>query len=353
MPESSISSTLPSLGSTMKAIRFHGVGDLRLEDLVVPDPKPGEVRLRPLAAGLCGTDAHIFRGEFPATPPVVLGHEVAGIVDAVGAGVKNLAEGDLVTVQPNTYCGVCHYCRAGREHLCSDLRAYGLHFDGGFAEAMVAPARVVYRLPSGMNARLACLAEPLACCVHGMDRVAIQSGSTVMVIGSGLIGLMLTRLARLAGAGLIIASEPRELRRACALEFGADQAVDPDQEGEHQALAATHGEGFDFVIDAVGSSATFSQALTMAARGGTVLVFGCAPVHATASVRPYDIYARELTVIGSFINPFTHERAVSLLPQMGLEKLQIKAFHLEEFRQAFETQASTSAAAKVELLPQP
>jgi threonine dehydrogenase-like Zn-dependent dehydrogenase len=137
------------------------------------------------------------------------------------------------------------------------------------------------------------------------------------------------------------------------LEFGADQAVDPDQEGEHQALAATHGEGFDFVIDAVGSSATFSQALTMAARGGTVLVFGCAPVHATASVRPYDIYARELTVIGSFINPFTHERAVSLLPQMGLEKLQIKAFHLEEFRQAFETQASTSAAAKVELLPQP
>jgi L-iditol 2-dehydrogenase len=225
MPESSMSSTLPSLGSTMKAIRFHGVGDLRLDELAVPDPKPGEVRLRPLAAGLCGTDAHIFRGEFPATPPVVLGHEVAGIVDAVGAGVRNLAEGDLVTVQPNTYCGVCRYCRTGREHLCSDLRAYGLHFDGGFAEAMVAPARVVYRLPSGMNARLACLAEPLACCVHGMDRVAIQSGSTVMVIGSGLIGLMLTRLARLAGAGLIVASELRELRRACALEFGADHPI--------------------------------------------------------------------------------------------------------------------------------
>jgi threonine dehydrogenase-like Zn-dependent dehydrogenase len=225
--------------------------------------------------------------------------------------------------------------------------------NGGFAEAMVVDARVVYRLPSRMNARLACLAEPLACCVHGMDRAGIQSGSTVLVIGSGLIGLLLTRLARLAGAGLILASEPRERRRACALEFGADRAVEANQLGERQALAATHDEGFDFVIDAVGSSVTFLQAIAMAARGGTILVFGCAPVHATASVRPYDIYARELSVIGTFINPYTHERAVSLLPQMGLEKLQIESFRLEEFGQAFETQAVTSAAAKVELLPQP
>jgi L-iditol 2-dehydrogenase len=353
MTESSMLSVLPSLGSTMKAIRFHGCGDLRLDELAVPDPKPGEVRLRPLAAGLCGTDTHIFHGEFPAAAPVVLGHEVAGIVDAVGAGVKGLKEGDPVTVQPNTFCGVCRYCRTGREHLCPDLRAYGVHLDGGFAEAMVVPARVVYRLPSGMEARLACLAEPLACCVHGMDRLAMQSGSTVLVIGAGLIGLMLTRLARLAGAGFIVVSEPQELRRACALEFGADDAVDPNQEDEHEARAPTRGEGFDFVIDAVGSSVTFSHAITTAARGGTILVFGVAPMQATASVRPFDIYARELTLIGSFINPYTHERAVSLLPQMGLEKLQIEAFPLEEFRQAFETHATTSAAAKVEILPQP
>ena len=97
----------------MQAMRFHGVGDLRLDELAAPDPKPGEVRLRPLAVGLCGTDAHIFKGEFPAPAPVVLGHEIAGIIDAVGAGVKGLAEGDLVTVQPNTYCGVCRYCRTG------------------------------------------------------------------------------------------------------------------------------------------------------------------------------------------------------------------------------------------------
>jgi len=353
MMESSMSYAVSSRGSTMKAMRFHAPGDLRLEELAVPEPRPGEVRLRPLAVGLCGTDAHIFRGEFPAPSPTVLGHEVAGVIDALGAGVKDLKEGDLVTVQPNTYCGVCRYCRMGREHLCSKLWAYGVHMNGGFAEAMVAAARVVYRLPSGMDARLACLAEPLACCIHGMDRLATQSGSTVLVIGAGLIGLMLTRLARLAGAGLIVSSEPRELRRACALEMGADHAVDSNPEGERQALEATHGEGFDFVIDAVGSSATFSQAITLAARGGSILVFGCAPIHATATVRPFDIYARELTVAGSFINPYTHERAVSLLPRMGLEKLQIEVFPLAKFRQAFEAHTVASATAKVEILPQP
>lgn len=351
MTDSTSSSSLPSLGSTMQAVRFHGAGDLRLDELAAPHPRPGEVRLRPLAAGVCGTDTHIFRGEFPAPSPVVLGHEVAGIVDAVGAGVKGLVEGDLVTVQPNTYCGACRYCRTGREHLCADLQAYGRHINGGFAQAMVASAKAVYRMPNRLNAHLACLAEPLSCCVHGVDRAAIQSGSTVLVMGAGLIGLMLTRLARLAGAGLIVSSEPQARRRSLALEFGADLVVDPHQEGSQQALDSTQGEGFDFVIDAVGSSSTFSQAVTMAARGGKVLVFGCAPVHATASVRPFDLYNRELTIIGSLINPYTHERAVSLLPQMGLEKVPIETFALEEYLRAFEAQTATSAA-KVEILPQ-
>ncbi len=351
MIDTTMPSELRSLGATMKAVRFHGSGDLRLDELAVPDPQPTEVRVRPLAAGICGTDAHICRGEFPATAPVVLGHEIAGVVDAVGAEVKGLAEGDVVTVQPNTYCGICRYCRMGREHLCPDLRAYGVHMNGGFAQAMVVPGRVVYRLPSQVDARLGCLAEPLACCVHGMDRLAVRSGATVLVIGAGLIGLMLTRLARLAGAGLIVASEPQETRRACALEFGADRAVDPNREGAKEALAATRGQGFDFVIDAVGSAATFEQAISSAARGATILVFGVAPMPATANVRPYDIYARELTVIGSFINPYTHERAVSLLPQMGLEKLRIEAYPLGEFQKAFQAQAA-GVAAKVELLPQ-
>ena len=353
MTVTTLPSSLPTLGTTMQAMRFHGVEDLRLEDIPVPKPGPGEVRIRPLAVGICGTDAHIFHGEFPAEAPRVLGHEMSGLVDAVGAGVEGLSEGDFVTVQPNTFCGSCRYCRLGREHLCPNMRAYGVHMDGGFAQATVAIAKTVYRLPGGLDPRVGCLAEPLACCIHGMDLANVRSGSTVLVIGAGLIGLALMRLARLAGAGLIVASEPNALRRQNALAFGADRSIDPkasDAAAELRDL--TNGLGFDVVIDAVGAAITFEQAIAQAARGATVLAFGVAPIRDAATVRPYDIFQRELTIVGSFINPYTHERAVSLLPQMGFERLQINAFPLADFQNAFAAQATSTAAAKVEILPQ-
>jgi 2-desacetyl-2-hydroxyethyl bacteriochlorophyllide A dehydrogenase len=340
------------LGSKMKGLRFHGREDLRLEELPVPDPGPGEVRIRPLAVGVCGTDAHILHGEFPAPTPVVLGHEVSALVEAVGTEVRGFHEGDFVTVQPNTFCGVCRFCRTGREHLCPELRGYGVHANGGFAEAEIVPSKIVYHLPATLEPRVGCLAEPLSCCIHGMDKLGMQSGSTVLVLGAGMIGLILTRLARLAGAGLIVSSEPDALRRQDALAFGADCAVDPQDPNWKTALMdTTGGLGFDAVIDAVGSSRTFEQGVALAARGGTVLVFGVAPMNATASVRPYDIFSREITVVGALINPFTHERSVHLLPQMGLERLRIAAFPLAEFKQAFEVQAAGTAT-KVEILPQ-
>ncbi len=350
MPELNHVSNTRDLGSRMKSVRFHGPGDLRLEELAVPEPQPGEVRLRPLAAGVCGTDTHILKGEFPASAPVVLGHEVAGVVEAVGGKVDGIAEGDLVSVQPNTYCGLCRYCRSAREHLCTDLRAYGVHLNGGFSQAMVVSSRAVYRLPSNIDARLGCLAEPLACCIHGMDRLNLRSGSSVLIIGAGLIGLMLTRLSRLAGAGLITVSETQEVRRKSAIQFGADEAVDPLQARDH-LTGTTDGRRFDCVIDAVGSAATFEQAVNSAARGGTILLFGVAAMQATASIRPFEVYARELTIVGSFINPYTHDRAVSLLPQMGLDKLRIDAFPLENFQDAFAAQAE-GGSAKIEILPQ-
>jgi threonine dehydrogenase-like Zn-dependent dehydrogenase len=200
-----------------------------------------------------------------------------------------------------------------------------------------------------MDPRIGCLTEPLACAVHGMDRLAMRSGSTVLILGAGLVGLMLTRLARLAGAGLIVVSEPNGERRADALGFGADSVVDPSREGWRESLSA---EGFDSVIDAVGSAETFETAVSLAARGGRVLVFGAAPMDAVAGVRPYEIFSRELTILGSLINPYTHARAVSLLPQMGLDKLRIQAFPLDQFREAFDAQAAGTAATKVEILPQ-
>jgi L-iditol 2-dehydrogenase len=337
----------------MRALVFHGVQDLRREELPLPEPRDGEVRLRPLAAGICGTDAHILRGEFPAPAPVVLGHEVAGVVDAVGPGVSHVREGDLATVQPNTFCGLCRYCRTGREQLCTAMRAFGVHMNGGFAQAMVSTAGTVHRLPAATDPRIGCLTEPLACAVHGMDRLAIRSGSTVLILGAGLVGLMLARLARLAGAGFVATSEPDKERRADALAFGADLALDPNDAGWRDALMkATGGEGFDNVIDAACAGSTFEHAISLAARGGRILVFGVAPPDAATAVRPYDIFSRELTILGSLINPSTHDRAICLLPQMGLEKLRIKTFSLDRFREAFDAQARGRDATKIVILPQ-
>jgi len=337
----------------MRAVRFHGAGDLRMEELPLPVPKAGEVRIRPLAVGVRGTDIHIFRGEFSSACPVVLGHEIAGTVDAVTSGVKGIREGDLVTVQPNTFCGVCRYCRLGREHLCLEMRAHGVHMDGGFAEALVAGAKAVYRLPAGLDARVGCFAEPLACALHGMDRLAVSSGSTVLVIGAGPVGLMLARLSCLAGAGLVAVSEPIAERRKAAYSFGASLVADPGAEGWRESLMeATAGQGFDSVIDAVGGATTFEQAVSLAARGGKVLVFGVAPPDAPAAIRPYDVFSRELTVIGTLINPYTHERAVMILPQIGLEKLSIEVLPLAQLREALDSQASGRAAIKIQIRPQ-
>lgn len=336
----------------MRAARFHGPGDLRLEERPEPEPGEGQVRIRPRAVGLCGTDAHILRGEFSAARPVVLGHEIAGIVDAVGSGVVSVAEGDLVTVQPNLSCGSCHFCRLGREHLCLHRSAIGVDRDGALAEALVVPAPVAYRLPQGIDARIGCLAEPVACCIHGMDRLAPLPGLPLLVLGAGPAGLILLRLARLHGAAPIVAVEPNDARRAAARTFGADHVIDPGHDDWRQlALALSGGHGFDAVIEAVGAATVLETAIALAAPGGKVLVFGAAPAEALAQIRPHEFFARELTMIGTVINPRTQERAVEMLAALSLDAMTIATFPLEHVREAFDAQAA-GAAAKVEVLPQ-
>jgi len=337
----------------VKGIVFHGPGELKLDDLRMPEPGVGEVRIRPQAVGICGTDTHILRGEFPAAKQVVLGHEISGVVEALGSGVKGVREGDIVTVEPHAYCTTCRYCRQGQEHLCLEKRAFGVHLNGGLEEAVVVPARTVYKLPAGFDARLGCLAEPAACCIHGMDRLSPRSGSPLLVIGAGPAGLILTRLAQLAGAAPIVVSEPDPVRRAAALNFGADFALDPNEPTFREQLNdLTRGMGFDSIIEAAGRPATLEMAIDLAARGGKILVFGVAPMGATATIRPFDIFVRELTLIGSVINPYTHERAVSLLPRLGLEQMSISQYPMDRFEEAFAAQAAGTAGTKIQILPQ-
>jgi threonine dehydrogenase-like Zn-dependent dehydrogenase len=336
----------------VKALRFFGPGDLRLVDEPLPTPGPGEIRIRPAAVGICGTDVHILDGSFASRPPVILGHEVAGHVDAIGAGVTSVREGDLVTVEPHRYDGTCRYCRTGREHLCLGKEAYGVHLDGGMAEAQIVPQRIAYRLPEGIDPAVGALAEPLACCVHAIDRLAPIVGLPVALFGAGPAGLIMLALARQVGLTPIVVLEPDPARRQAALEFGAEAAIDPlapDWVGQCKEVVGS--EGFDFVVEAVGRPTVLESAFSIASRGARILVFGVANPGETAAIRPQEVFAKELTILGTVINPFTHHRAVEILPSLGLERLGIRTFLLHEYEAAFDAQHKR-VAGKVQFDPQ-
>ena len=336
------------MSDEMLAARFHGPSDLRLERVERPSPGPGWVAVEPAVVGICGTDAHIYAGDFPSRPPVTLGHEISGRVAAVGPGVDDLIPGDRICVEPHLFCTTCAYCRGGREHLCLNKLAFGVHLDGGMAETVVLPRRTVYRVPDRTSLAIAALAEPLACSLHGFDRLAPRRGEPLAIIGAGPAGLINTALAVRSGAGPVVVIEPDPTRRDLALDFGADRAIDPsDTAWKQEALGITRGLGFDSVIEAVGGGETVENAIELAARGGRILVFGVATPDSVASIRPYEVFAKELALIGTVINPYTQGRAVQLLDRLPLDKLPITTVSLDAVSTAFD--GSLKGAIKVQI----
>lgn len=336
----------------MKAVRYHGDGTLLLEDIADPHPGPDDVLLAPEAVGVCGTDTHIVSGHFVSRPPVVLGHEIAARVLAMGDRVDGLQVGQLITVEPHLYCGRCTPCQTGRQHLCPDRKAPGVHLNGGMAERLVVPATLAYPVPAGVPVEHAAMTEPIACCVHGMDRLAPSSGLPIAVFGAGPAGTIMIALAKLAGLFPVVAFDPQESRRDLARRMGADVVLDPLQDVATEVAAATGGDGFSAVIDAVGSARVLEQAISMSARGGRILVFGVSDPAERASISPNDVYQRELTILGTALNPYTHRRAVSLLQRLPLHELRTQAFGLDAVPEALEAQRR-GVADKVFIRPQP
>jgi 2-desacetyl-2-hydroxyethyl bacteriochlorophyllide A dehydrogenase len=299
----------------MYAAVFHGADDLRVEEVPRPSAGPGEVLLQVARCGICGTDSHIVRGRFPAPNlPLIIGHEFAGTVVEVGAGVTNVTEGDRATADINVACGTCYFCRHGSKLFCRYVRQLGVHDAGGMAEFVLVPAANVYRLPAEMPFDHAAFIEPLACAIHGQERVGVGVAETVLVIGAGPMGLAHTVMSRLRGAGRVIVSEPDAERRRRAETLGADLTVDPLTGGLDEVLDATDGRGPDVVIEAVGSPATYTQAIDLVRRGGRLLAYGAAPQDATIELKPFDVYAKELTIVGSYAGTYeTWPKAIELI----------------------------------------
>lgn len=304
----------------MKAAVFYGKNDLRVEERAIPEIGNDEVLIRIHACGICGTDVHIFCGDEGAAPtPVgtVLGHEFAGEVFKIGANVKSVAVGDKVCVDPNKLCGGCEFCRRGIGHFCTDITGIGTTVDGGFAEYCAVPASQVYKVADSLSFEQAAMTEPVSCCLHGIELCNIKCGDTVAVIGCGMIGLIMLQLAKLSGAAHIIAIEPIEEKRNRAL--GANIAIDPKTENAAEVLKRKGFQQVDVVIECVGRAETIEQAISIAGKYSTVMMFGLTKPDAEIRVKPFEIFKKEITLKSSYINPYTFPAAIKLIESGKLD----------------------------------
>lgn len=321
---------------------FHGVKEgVRVEEVPMPKvTKPDDVLLEVKVCGICGTDPAILEGRHPASVPVVLGHEYAGIVLELGEAVKNVGPGDHVVIDPNVKCGKCYYCRNGKQNLCENMTTLGIFINGGFTKYNVAPESAVYKIPEDMRWKDAALVEPVSCVVNGVRRAGIKPGDNVVIIGAGPIGLIWTALAKRAGAGRVIVSEIVEKRQKAAEKLGADVVINPRLEDPvTRVKELTGGRGANVAVEVIGRVATLQQVIQMLAYGGRAVVFGTCPKDAQVSISPYDIMRHEKEIVGSFIANFTFTPAIHIMYSklVPSEVLFTHEFKVKEIHKAFQT----------------
>lgn len=330
----------------MRAAVFYKPYQFKIENVDIPKIGPNDVLIKVKYCGICGTDYHIYNGSFPiANTPLIPGHEFSGIAAQKGAEVAPVNIGDSVTADINMSCEQCYFCRRGQKFFCPHLSQMGVHVAGAFAEYIKVPQRYIHKLPKDMSFENGAYVEPLACVVHAHERINIRLGSSVAIIGAGAMGLTHAQIAKLRGASNIIMSEINPSRLERAREIVVDHVIDVGKvDFEQEILKLTEGRGIDYVIEAVGSISTYKQALKVLGRGGTLLAYGAAPATETMEIKPFDIYNREFTIVGSYAGSYgTWAEAISLLQskRFDLGMIITKKIPLEELPTLLEKEDRT------------
>jgi 2-desacetyl-2-hydroxyethyl bacteriochlorophyllide A dehydrogenase len=327
----------------------------RLDVREVPDPQPGpdEVLVRVAACGICGTDQHIYEGDFFPSYPLVGGHELAGQVVALGPqSVETVVrEGDRVAVDPSLFCGSCFFCQRAQGNHCLNWNAIGVTRDGGFAEYVVAPTANVY--PVGeMPYEVAAFIEPISCVVYGLQRLRIPVGANALIYGAGPIGLLMLQLVAHGGASTVAVVDLNEDKLKLARSLGAHEVV-PGGPGADEALKTISPLGFDVVIDCTGVPAVVEHMFTHVRKNGKLMFFGVNPPDALISISPYDVYQKDLEIYGSFALRYTFHDAFALLESgaIDVQPLLSDRFPIERFPEALAL-AGSGDAFKVQIQPQ-
>lgn len=328
--------------------------ELELREVNVPTPAAGEVVVRVLAVTLCGSDVRVWKGEKTGGVawPATIGHELAGEIAAVGEGVTEYAEGDRVSLAPWFTCGTCAHCLSGETNLCDNMEVFGYGISGALAEYTVIPALgvangQVVKTTDTLAPEISALAEPLACVYHGHSRSRIREGSTVLIMGGGPIGLLHLELAVLAGAGMIIVSEPSASRREFARRHGAHVTVDPLNESLADAIAqATAGTGVDSAIICIGHGRLVADAIEVTRKGGVINLFAGFGGDGTGMVPLNTIHYRQQDVIGnSGATLADYRHAVDLIEsgRIDLSEYITDRFPLNELEAALDRAVSGDA----------
>lgn len=323
----------------MKSVVIQRPNEISLVERDVPEPGPGELTIHVMASGICGTDLHIYRGEYMGKYPVIPGHEFSGVVTATGSQITRFSVGERVAVEPNIACDNCVNCLNNRQNFCLNWQAIGVTLPGGMEEYVIVPEKAAFsigELPFEVGAFM----EPLSCVVHGVERAHIGLADHVAILGAGPIGNLMIQMARIQGAAQVTVLEINPGRADLARQLGADVVVASFEE--------LRPDTYDLVIDATGVIPVMNRTIDFARKGGTVLLFGVPPSGRNIEMEGFKIFQKGLTVLSSFTSVRNSFQAVDLLQsgQIKVDSLISHRLPLEELPRALELIESRDPAVK-------
>ncbi|MBS3762322.1 MAG: alcohol dehydrogenase catalytic domain-containing protein [Planctomycetes bacterium] len=323
----------------MKAAVCHEPFDLTIEEVDKPEPGEGEVVVKVKATGVCGSDVDGYIGKHPWIDlPMILGHECSGVVDTVGPDVTKFEPGDPVVVEPFFVCGECPNCLKGDYNMCRDITIIGHQVDGSFAEYILMTERFLHPLPEAVSFEVGALAEPISGALHGVGRCNLNIGDFVVVLGCGTIGYFLVQHAVNSGAKVLV-TEPEDYKREAALAVGAEWVLDPTSESvEDKVMEISDGIGADCVMEAVGIQETIGKTVSLARKGGTILLMGWTG-NETDDFDCTNMTLDEMTVLGTMGFAFDFPVTLDLLARdkVDAERIITHRFPLDEAEEALET----------------
>lgn len=294
----------------MKAFVINGPHNSEAKTVDDPTLGFGEIVVQVERCGICGTDTHIYQGDFLSQYPLIPGHEFSGVVKEVGEGECNISVGDRVAVDPSLFCGKCEFCLSGRGNHCVSWGAIGDTVNGAMAEYVKVPVENVFHLPDNLSFAQGAFLEPIACVVHGMNQLQLSVGQSVLLFGAGSMGQLLVQALSHAGAGELVVVDISKQKLELAGHFGATRGILSNELDVNLSHRRGH-QGFDVVIDATGLPSVIQGEFSYLAPKGTFMQFGVAPVDATIAIRPFDIYHNDWKLIGSMAINHTYQSALN------------------------------------------